>query len=247
MASFSRPRPSTVAARLPRRDTNRRFFNGLLAVVLHLGLQFGILLTMKVAVFTNVMLAITCLWLQPAWLDRAGGVLARKPAETKSAGPRAPRGRAGTTVDVFLCVVLAAAMALPVIPRHLPAIVPRIVRDGLAVDMSSGLFLNGFPSIRWEAQGTRVDGTTIDPIQTAAPDADFGNGLLNSLWMQLPYRLEEFSPLGRFVCERINREDGRGTLARWNLTRYSRAPYPPGAPAPAEVQTRVLDEECAIP
>ena len=30
MASFSRPRPSIVAPRLSRRDTNRRFFNGLL-------------------------------------------------------------------------------------------------------------------------------------------------------------------------------------------------------------------------
>jgi Vitamin K-dependent gamma-carboxylase len=213
-----------------------------LAVILHLALQLGILFTMKVGIFTNVMLAITCLWLRPAWLDAAGGVLAVKNGSYTRPPPRYPRGR--TALNGALFALFLGALACPMIPRHLPHFVGVVVQKCFGLDIAAGLFLKGYPSVRWEATGVLADGTTIDPIAAVAPDADFSNDFLNNLWMQLPYRLEQYGPLGQFVCDRYNRRTDRPALSRWKLESLSRAPYAPGETPPLEGRRRVLEREC---
>jgi hypothetical protein len=211
-----------------------------LAVLSHLGLQLGILLTLKVGMFTNVMLALTPLWLLPEWLDAAGGRLGRI-----AGGPPTP---AWTRPRVALGVALAALFffvaAGPVIPRHLPM----FVHHGLAVTelgLKAGLFTRPYPSERWEATGQLEDGRTVDPLALAVPEAELGDGVFNSLWMQLPYRLKEHGPLGRLVCRRYNRARSGPPLQRWTLHHVARPAPLPGQPPPAEARRVLWEQDCA--
>jgi hypothetical protein len=213
-----------------------------LAVVLHLGLQLGIFCTLKVGVFTNVMLAITCLWLRPAWLDAVGGFLAFKSSSSPRPPAASPRGRIVLNAALF-AIFLGAALC-PVVPRHLPGFVAVVEHRWLALEIPTDLFRKGGVSERWEATGVLADGTTIDPIAAAVPEADFNNDFLNDLWNQVPYRLERFDPLGRFVCNRYNVETGRPALSSWQLARLSREPYRPSEAPPPEERRVVLEHEC---
>ena len=68
---------------------------------------------------------------------------------------------------------------------------------------------------------------------------------MNNLWMQLPYRLTEYGPLGRFVCDRYNREN-HPALRSWTLRKVTTLPYPPGG-APEETRMLLLEQECPSP
>ena len=155
-------------------------------IAMHLGLQGGILMTMKVGVFTYVMLAVTALWLLPGWLDAIGGPLARK-----GDGGQPPWTRARMATAGLLGVLFFGTIASPIIPRHIPGVlVAAIYRVGL--DLPTTLFTKGTPAIEWEAWlGVLADGSPVDPLPSVAPTADFSDGFFNSLWMQVPYRMED--------------------------------------------------------
>jgi hypothetical protein len=211
-----------------------------MALASHLLLQLGILLTLKTGVFTLVMLALTFLWLPPEWLDKMGkGRMAR--AGAKGAPPWTP-------VRLALCAVLGVlffgVVALPAMPRHLPPLLGVVTHEWCGLDLTIGLFTRGFTSMRWEAAGVRSDGSAVDdPLSVAAPGIDLGNGPWNSQWMQLPYNLEEFAPLGRFVCDRFNRSE-RPPLASWQLSAYARPPYTPEEAPPRETRKLVWAQRC---
>jgi hypothetical protein len=202
-----------------------------LATLGHLGVQLGIVLTLKVANFTDVMFALTPLWMLPAWLDRIGGPL-------KAHGVHAPddwtRLRAPVTATTALLFV---AMAVePFMPRTVGRVLPWI-----GINLNIGLFTVAYRSMRWEAKGELADGSYVDPLPS---EADFGDGFSNSLWMQLPYRLDHYAALGKFVCRRHNETRGGPALRSWTLTRALRAPYRPHDPIPAETRRIVLEQEC---
>ncbi len=204
-----------------------------IAVLLHVGLQLGILATLKVGVFTNVMLATTALWLLPEWLDR---VSARKGSETSA------WSRPTTAMSVSFAAIYLLAVASPVIPRHLP----RKAVDALpwlGLDLKIGLFVHGYPSERWEARGELVGGGSVDPIAMAVPGADFGNGFANSLWMQLPYRMTDHAALGRYVCRAYNEGSG-ARLATWTLTHVETPPRGPEEDAGVEDRRVLLVQGC---
>jgi hypothetical protein len=194
------------------------------AIVLHVGLQLGILVTLKVGVFTNVMLAVTALWLPSAWLDQVW-----PPLGLAGAAASAPPRRTSDVLALLLFVTVACApiVQLPVVSR------------ALALDLNATLFTRAYPSMRWEAHGELVDGTTTDPLTRLAQPPILDDGLWNSLWMQLPYRLQNYDALGRVVC------DAEPALRTWRLTKLVRVPSPPDAALAAEVPTVVIDRECA--
>jgi hypothetical protein len=95
--------------------------------------------------------------------------------------------------------------------------------------------------MRWEPVGELEDGRLVDPLP---PEADFGDGFPNSLWMQLPYRLERYEPLGAWICRRYRAASG-ASLRRWRITKIIRAPYGPGVAIPEETRRLVLERDCA--
>jgi hypothetical protein len=221
-----------------------------LATLMHLGLQLGILLTLKVGIFTNVMLACTALWLQPEWLDALSRRLPRKMGSwlRSETGPAPTAVRASgvnLTVQSLLAAVFALVLLQPIVPRHLPQLTGKIVKV-LELDLKIGLFTHAYPSVRWETSGLLADGQVTDPFPIAAPHAYFGTGFRNSQWIQLPERLDRFEPLGRFVCQRYNESTTGTPLRRWTLVRVKRSPFPPDSAPPAEVRKILLNQECPI-
>jgi hypothetical protein len=214
-----------------------------LAVACHVGLQVGILLTMKVGSFTYVMLALTTLWIQPEWLDAIGGRLARAGENATAVWTPVRIG-----LGAFVGLVFFGLVALPAIPRHLPPFVGTVVSRWLGLNLTTQLFTHGFPSVRWETAGMLADGTLVDAFAVALPGADMGNGLANSQWMQLPYRLEDYGPLGRLVCDRYNRagHEGRAALTIWELSSRTRQAYLPGESPPAEERKVLLVQRCSL-
>ena len=186
---------------------------------------------MKVGVFTYVMLAVTMLWLQPEWLDAIGGPLARRGASWQ---PQWTRGR--LALSAVLGALFLGTVTVPIIPRHLPRSVPAIV-SWMGLDLPTSLFTARFPSVRWEASGTLADGSTADPLPVAAPSADFSDAFFNSLWMQLPYRMEQYGRLGGFICTRYNQRRQGAALVTWTLVRSSRESLRAGS-APADGEAR---------
>jgi hypothetical protein len=201
-----------------------------LAVAGHLAVQLGVLFTLKVAMFTNVMLAATPLWLLPEWLDRLGGPFAREGRPLAEDGARGWKAPSAIAAGLFAAIAVAPFMASTV-----GQILPWI-----GLDLNIGLFAWAYPSMRWEAVGERGDGRTVDPLPA---EADLGHGFLNSLWMQLPYRLEHYEPLGKWVCRTYAERSGE-PLRRWKITKLVRPPYRAGEPVPVEKQRLVLDQEC---
>jgi hypothetical protein len=204
-----------IAARRPRARAL-----AIVVIVGHVGLQLGILITFKVGVFTNVMLAATALWLPSSWLDR---VWARDPEHRiRTRGQRAADG-------AVAAAFAAAAIALFINTPADPAI------RSLGLDLDASLFTRAYASVEWEATGVLDTGASVDPLAIAAADAKLDDGWWNDLWMQLPYRMLHYDPLGRFVCTRYPNH----ALRHWTLRRTVRAH------AGAEpVQTVVLDYGC---
>jgi hypothetical protein len=214
-----------------------------LAVACHVGLQVGILLTMKVGCFTNVMLAITPLWLQPEWLDALGGRFARQ--GVVDLPPWTPLRK---VLAAALAVLFTGTITRPAIPRHLPLGMGLVV-ERLGLVIATRLFTSGFASVRWEASGRLADGTVVDPLSVVTSGALQDAGFLNTPWMQLPYRLEQYAPLGQFVCDHYA-HDERGqnksaALLTWTLTRISRVPYAPGQALPAEERRVLWEQTCS--
>ncbi len=209
-----------------------------LAVLANLALQIGILLTMRVGIFTYVMFAVTSLWLQPEWLDAIGGRLARKGISETPRWSPGHKGLAGALSLFFLF-----AITTPVMPRHLPRFVPHLV-DFMGLVLPTSLFTHGFPSIRWEASGTLADGSRVDPLPVADSTCNFEPAYFNTLWMQLPYVLDDLSALGPFVCDRYNRASPGDRLERWRLVRATRDVYAPSEPVPEEHRSVLLEQTC---
>jgi hypothetical protein len=203
-------------------------------------------MTLKVGIFTNVMLAATTLWLLPEWFD----FVAARFAGARRALSALPGG-AATELTPVRAVVLAVAAVLfaaaiidPVAPTHMPR-GTRPLLASLGLDLKIALFVGGIPSQRWVADGALADGTHVNPLETVAPGTIANGGFRNSLWMQLPYRLTDYAAFGRFVCRRFNEQASGAPLRTWNLTTLTRQPYPPGAPIPAETSELVLTQTCA--
>jgi hypothetical protein len=204
-----------------------------LAVLGYVAVQLGILFTLKVAMFTNVMLAATLLWLLPEWLDRLGGTLSAKGTGL------AVEARHGWTPQMALTGGLFAALVVaPLLPGTIGQLLP-----WFGLDLNVGLFAWAYPSMRWEAKGELDDGRVIDPLP---PEANFTDRFANSLWMQLPYRLVDYVPLGRVVCRASNTGVGP-RLRRWSVTKVIRPPYRAGEAPPDEKRRLVLDVTCPVP
>ena len=71
------------------------------------------------------------------------------------------------------------------------------------------------------------------------------SSFFNTPWMQLPYRLKEYAPLGRYVCEHYNAATHGPPLKSFTLTHLARAPYPPEIAPPAETREVVRNQDCS--
>lgn len=217
-----------------------------LAVLFNVGLQVGILATMKVGVFTKVMLALSWLWVQPEWLDWLAARRRQWSAAVESS-PFGPAPRPAGRAVLFAAVVLGAQYLLmaatPAIWRRIPqALVSELKWIGL--DLKVSLFSNPYPIQRWEVRGHLASSEEVDVLPVAAPAAVIDDGYFASLWASLPARDIPMDGVGRYLCRQY-RERSATSLQTLEVIRFSRPQWLPGESLAPEERTVVLQQRCA--
>ncbi len=217
-----------------------------IAILLGFAVQAGIFLTLRMGVFTEVMLATEMLFLQPEWIDRAESWVRRRFGLAWTwVGARAEKGNAIATASRW-APALYGLLVLQVVVAQWDGFVGRRYplpawlqneRAALDIVQPAGLFHVAYPLPRWSAPGELVDGTKVDVLATAAPLMEpRGPALSASRWnkftfkeIEHPFRLAE---LGDYLCRAYEERAGDSPrLAAFTLTEDM---YPPrgedGAP-----------------
>jgi hypothetical protein len=213
------------------------------AVALGLMIQLGILLTMRVGVFTEAMLAVVFLFLLPEWIDRVEAwVRSRRaiPADTRpESATECPPWRHATNAMVLLQFVFAIWAMFA--GRRFP--LPRVISNEihlLDVEAKYGLFDLTYAIPRWEAPGQLVDGTPVEVLSVVAPGAmPRGPAIRYSRWNKFTFKEREhpflFPELGAYFCRKYDEETGGPKLASFTLIDRAQPPRPPsGAADPAD-------------
>jgi hypothetical protein len=163
------------------------------------GLHLGIFLTMRVGVFSQVML----LSYLPFWPGADG----REPATPLSRRQRRLVLVMGLQLALIIGGQLTTATGRP-LPRPLFA---ELAALGLGQDWR--MFSPDAPryEVRWRAMGTLGDGRTLDLVPEVIPGLGEHHGFFYSRWLRLRNALTNQPPdliqaLGRYVCRRWNGE-----------------------------------------
>ncbi len=223
-----------------------------IAIALGLAVQLGILVTMRVGIFTEVMLAVMLLFVLPEWIDRAEafarskGWLAedRRPTSTIEA----PRWRHVVNGVVLLQFVLAiwgmfAARRFPL---------PQAIRDEIKfvdVEAKYGLFDTTYDIPHWQAPGVLADGTAVEVLSVAAPGAmPRGPAWTFSRWNKFTFKEREhpflFAELGAYLCREYDEERPGAKLATFTLIDDATPPRPPNGPAQPPNPRVLWSETC---
>jgi hypothetical protein len=214
-----------------------------IAVALGVMIQMGILLTMRVGVFTEAMLAVVLLFILPEWIDRVEAWVRRWrgiPEDTRPASAiEAPPWRHALNAVALLQFVFAiwgmfAARRFP-----LPQAILNEVHL-LDVEAKYGLFDLTYAIPRWEAPGVLVDSTPVEVLSVVAPGAmPRGAAIRYSRWNKFTFKEREhpylFPELGAYFCRKYDAETGGPKLASFTLVDRAQPPrLPSGAAAPAD-------------
>jgi uncharacterized membrane protein YphA (DoxX/SURF4 family) len=217
-----------------------------LAVLFNVGLQVGILATMKVGVFTKVMLALSWLWVQPEWLDwlaaRRRQLWAAVESSPSGSSLR-PAGRVAFVAAAALGMQYLLMAATPAIWRRLPqAMVSELKWVGL--DLKVSLFSHPYLIQRWEVRGRLASNEEVDVLPVADPAAIVDDGYYNSLWASLPTRDIPLDGVGRYLCQRYRERSATG-LQALEVIHFSRPQWIPGELLVPEERKVVLQQHCA--
>ena len=225
-----------------------------IAVLLGLGVQLGIFFTLRMGVFTEVMLATEMLFLQPEWVDRAETWVGKRwalAASTRQSAVRAaPRWAFG--VYALLAVQLAVAQWDNFAGHRFP--LPSWLQDersALDVVQPAGLFHVAYGIHRWTAPGELADGSRVDVLSVAAPLMQPRKPAISaSRWnkftfkeIEHPFRLAE---LGAYLCRAYDeRAPGSSKLTDFTLIEDLYQPQAEGS-GPTPPQHRELwHQTCA--
>ena len=217
-----------------------------LAIACGAGVQLGILFTMRVGIFTEIMLVVLALWLQPEWVDwleRSSSGQTSAPAPASSSEWRPP-----STGRLLLCGVLALQFIVaiwdPFLGRRVP--LPKVVRDErvfLTIIQPYGLFDVVYAIPRWDAPGVLSDGSQVEVLTAVAPGVKPRQPAYQfSRWnkftfkgLELPFHYPE---LAAYYCRAYNERAssvGAASLVSFTLVNDATPPHDEkGIAAPPE-------------
>ena len=92
----------------------------------------------------------------------------------------------------------------------------------MGLDLPTSLFTAGSPWVRWGSRRETRRGEadrSSRPAPRRVANAELSDAFFNSLWMQLPYRVEQSGPLGGFICTRYNQRRQGAALVTWTLVK----------------------------
>lgn len=224
-----------------------------LAILCGVGVQLGILLTMRVGVFTEVLLVSNALLLQPAWLDRLEARWSKQPTPPATSVQSGSPASLTTPLRIAGAAVLAFYFASsawgPFIGSRVKE--PWVLtapRRWLWLEQPFGLFDVVYDVPLWSAPGVQADGTLVDVLEVAEPHLIGKVGVGFSRWYKFtfkererPFRLPE---LGRYLCRAYEEKTG-ARLRSFTLVETLTPPSLPGQPAGPARHRDLLRQECA--
>jgi hypothetical protein len=210
-----------------------------IAVALGLMIRLGILLTMRVGIFTEAMLVVVVLFLQPDWIDRVEAWVRSQRGVREDARPpstiECPPWRHALNAVVLTQLVLAVWPMFVGRRLPLPGAIRKEVRL-LDVEAKYGLFDLTYSIPRWEAPGVLVDGTPVEVLSVVAPGAMPRSAEMRySRWNKFTFKEREhpylYPELGAYFCRKYDEEAGGPKLASFTLVDRAQPPRPPSGPA----------------
>ncbi|MEO7035164.1 MAG: HTTM domain-containing protein [Polyangiaceae bacterium] len=222
----------------------KRNLSRLFAVGVGAAVQVGILLTMRVGVFTEAMLSSMALFACPEWFDYVAkkanlslgtnwSSLLEQPQKTWQ-DLRAALGQ-GLVLALLLCNFVRLAWG-PFMGSHIHQ--PRWFSDSgrwLWLDQPFGLFDVVYPIPRWYAPGTTAAGTHVDTLAAAVPDLVPAVRWRFSRWYKFTFKERErpfhFPELSSFIC-RAYAENTGTRLREFTLFEELTPPRLPGGAVP---------------
>jgi hypothetical protein len=208
------------------------------AVVLGLAIQLLILVTMRVGVFTEVMLSCVGLFLLPEWLDaaeawaRARGWLREDGRPTSSVAP--PRW--ANVMYAAVGVQFVLALWGDAFSRWVELPAPLAAEVGLLdVGAAYNMFSTSIDDSRWQGDGVLEDGTHVEVVSVVAPEAaSDAPGWVFSRWSKVVLNEHEpgfpFGPLGAYFCRAFDERRPGSPLRSFTLVDEVTHAHAPGVP-----------------
>jgi hypothetical protein len=216
-----------------------------LAIFVNLAVQLGILLTMKVGIFTDLMVMTSLLYVPSSWIDVGLKRLKRDAPRHRLVPSDAPPKHSPLALALMGLVLLEYTVmaALPALWRRIPAPLADSVRY-LGLDLKVDLYSHGYAVQRWRSKATEVGGAEVDAISRTAPGLFNDSGWRFSRWTSLVGRQGiHTEPLARYLC-RTYRENTGKQLATISIWAEGHDSPIPGQPTPPSWQHPVLDADC---
>jgi hypothetical protein len=231
-----------------------------LAIAAALGVQLGILATMRVGVFTEAMLAANLLFVRPEWLAAGSAWLKarfRLP-HVPAPAPNLPaalvewkilRHRPTQLVTfAFLSFNFLALAWPPFAGRRLP--LPSWVsaeRQWLWLDQPFGLFDRVYPGPHWTARGAAADARQVDVLPLVVPALIPRVSWGFSRWYKFMFVVQDhtfpYQGLADFLCRRYRQETGTA-LSSVTLDQTLIQPTYPDEPAAPALTLRLRAQPC---
>jgi hypothetical protein len=212
-----------------------------------LALQIGILVTMRVGIFTEVMIASSALFLPVDWIDaaerrlRSRGWLRDDPRpEVAAAEPRW-----GGAIRIVAAVQLVLGLWGTAVSRWVPLPRPLAAEVRLlGVEAEYGMFGKVLDLSRWRADGELEDGSHVDVVSVLAPGAGpTGPGWSFDRWYKVMFKEHErgfpFGSTGLYFCRAWAERGPASPLRSFRLYDDVAPPHAPGDP-PAPVTPVVM-------
>lgn len=219
-----------------------------LAVAAGIGLQVGILITMRVGIFTETMIAGALVFVQPQWLDwmaskwkslRVLGTPTLGGSETPTSVLGIPTSALRATGFAFLSMNALAFLGWgPLLGRVRMPDWLTAERRGLSLVQSSNLFTDNDPVPVWESPGVTLAGEPTSVLQVTRPGVvPTGPGWMMSRWYKLNYHTNSsefpFDGLGRYLCHEYVERTGVHLQSFEIILTHTPARQPGDAPQPA--------------
>jgi hypothetical protein len=224
------------------------------AVVMGLGLQLGILVTMRVGIFTEVMIASMALFLPVAWIDAAEGRLRARGWMREDGRPEAPPMDRPWLVPLQLAVGVQLLLAIwgTMFSRWMP--LPRPLEAEvrlLDVELDYGMFGSVRDLSRWRADGVLGDGSHVEVVSVVAPGAAPQDPRwIYDPWYKLMLKEHErrfpFPTLGAYFCRAWNERRPGSPLQSFTLYDDVSHPRAPDGPPP-RVTPELLWRQTCLP
>src|SRR3569623_217187 len=205
------------------------------AVAAATALQIGILLMMRVGIFTVAMMAISLVLVPPRWFDR----VAAPPAAVDP-----PRfGRFAAPLAAILVLHLFLVMCSELLPSCPAPIETELQYIGL--NQGVDLFTRPIPIASWHAEGKLAAGRSVDIIPIAAPELDPPVGWWFSRWHKFTFKGHIHYPeLGAYLCRRYAEVATGPKLLSFTLSRDVTMPHLPGETSPPPRHEVLLEQTC---